>query len=227
MSLCSQNNLDSTIGTGCDFDEDRVWTDSTEANPNGEKKAEPLTLMPGPVIQTQAPTPPPTHDPDGYKYCAHEGETCTCRGHVVYGKRYLHGKPGHGERETYAKIKGSGDYKLKLSYGEIACTNNVFGDPLYGFYKQCFCKTDLKIVPTATPTVAAPPPPKKLPALVKSPVAAASGGHVKFYSSPAFISVMCAVGVTGLGGLVLLAWRAYTGDTAKVGDTRYQPVNTE
>jgi len=232
MTLCNANALPSAMGTGCNFDEERVWTSSSPEDPDG--RAEPLALEPGPVL-LNVPTAAPTQrvsDVPRYKYCGHEGETCTCRGYVVYGRRYHHGKPGHGQRETYARVKGSGDYKIKKAYGEISCTNDVFGDPLQGWYKQCFCKTDLNVVPTRAPTVSvksppSPPPPPPPPSLVKSPVTAAAGDHSKFYSSPAFISVLCGVGMTGLGGLALLAWRAYSGDGAKVGDTQYQRVNTD
>merc|ERR1719326_17233 len=57
--------------------------------------------------------------------CAREGQRCWCRGKVTYGAR--------------------NQWRTKTAYGgEIWCSNNVFGDPIPGVVKDCFCKTQLR-----------------------------------------------------------------------------------
>lgn len=57
----------------------------------------------------------------GWIYCAGERQTCKCNGLVAYGT--------------------SGKYEFENSSGSIGCNNNVFGDPYWGRYKRCYCKT--------------------------------------------------------------------------------------
>lgn len=52
--------------------------------------------------------------------CAREHRTCRCNGMVTYGAR--------------------GKWKRKVSNGSIRCANNVFGDPIGGVSKSCYCK---------------------------------------------------------------------------------------
>jgi len=66
--------------------------------------------------------------------CANEGGQCSCNGHVRYGA-----VGGFSEWRTVS--------------GSIACNNGVFGDPLPGTVKACYCRGDLpSLHPTADPT---------------------------------------------------------------------------
>jgi len=55
-----------------------------------------------------------------WDYCAKEGETCQCDGHVRYGRddRWSHAMPVSGE---------------------VGCNNMAFGDPYKGVVKSCYC----------------------------------------------------------------------------------------
>ena len=58
MRLCTEQELPTARDTGCNFDEERVWTSDSQNGP-----AE-LPLAPGPVIpQTRKPTPSPSKSP--------------------------------------------------------------------------------------------------------------------------------------------------------------------
>lgn len=62
-------------------------------------------------------------------HCAPEHGTCYCRGTVRYGK--------HDTWSASTEVLSS-----------IQCTNAVFGDPLYGTFKECQCKADGQATPT-------------------------------------------------------------------------------
>jgi hypothetical protein len=82
---------------------------------------------------------PPHHHT---QVCAeNEGESCECTGTVVYGRKFVNGRPGapgHGNTTTLAQL-GSTNYFKKTSSGSINCENEVFGDPLPNVYKYCYC----------------------------------------------------------------------------------------
>jgi hypothetical protein len=75
--------------------------------------------------------------------CASEGETCTCKGTVTYGKKFVSGKPGSGTTITRISQMGSAT-KTKAVSGSVKCDSNNLGDPLSGYYKQCFCTPSTK-----------------------------------------------------------------------------------
>jgi len=81
-------------------------------------------------------SPTPSSAP---KKCANENGKCKCSGTVYYGKRFAKGKPGEGDEINLDQLK-AGKHKMKKDVtGSIQCSNGVFGDPLPGFYKQCYC----------------------------------------------------------------------------------------
>lgn len=51
--------------------------------------------------------------------CSREHATCQCTGTVWYGAK--------------------GKWAQRQSKGSIRCSNSVFGDPIYGTFKHCFC----------------------------------------------------------------------------------------
>merc|ERR1712139_297315 len=53
-------------------------------------------------------------------HCAREGGTCKCNGAVTYGAK--------------------GKFRTKPAGGSIGCNNGVFGDPVPGTVKACYCK---------------------------------------------------------------------------------------
>jgi len=68
---------------------------------------------------------------------------CTCTGTVYYGKRCRDGNKKRCKEGGYDFAK---KYKMesKEANGSIRCTNSVFGDPVPGHYKACFCKPKTK-----------------------------------------------------------------------------------
>jgi hypothetical protein len=77
---------------------------------------------------------------DGWTQCAAEGEVCTVPGarQVRYG--------------------ANGSYGYKSATGSIACSNDVFGDPVWGVVKSCsYADTSTTSTPTA-PVVTSPAP---------------------------------------------------------------------
>jgi len=74
-----------------------------------------------------------------WKVCAvSESDTCKCKGTVIYGKRFVKGRPGHGEVASPAQVL-SDKHKQKKVDGSIKCNNAAFGDPLPGILKRCLC----------------------------------------------------------------------------------------
>jgi len=77
-----------------------------------------------------------------YKVCAKsEGALCKCNGQVMYGRQFLSGKPGLGKLATAAQMAMS-KHVVKNVKSSISCSNGAFGDPLYGYYKRCYCRTN-------------------------------------------------------------------------------------
>lgn len=89
---------------------------------------------------TTTTTPRPSY------HCANEAQTCTCDGTVIFGKRFVSGKPGNGETATLQDILDSKLYKAEIIHGSIQCDpagfrslGMAYGDPAHGYYKQCYC----------------------------------------------------------------------------------------
>lgn len=81
-------------------------------------------------------------------HCANEGGICSCNDVVIFGKRFLSGKPGHGASTSLQDILDSTMYKAEPIHGSMECSNRGFrslgmshGDPAPGFYKHCYCGT--------------------------------------------------------------------------------------
>ena len=56
------------------------------------------------------------------KYVAREGQKSVCKGVVTYGAR--------------------NKWVQKKQNGKFSCTNGVFGDPIVGTVKACYCHAD-------------------------------------------------------------------------------------
>ena len=67
-----------------------------------------------------------------------EGASCSCTGTVYYGRRFVSGRPGSGTTTTLYELQQSG-HTVRENSGSITCSNGVFGDPLGGVYKHCYC----------------------------------------------------------------------------------------
>ena len=69
-------------------------------------------------------------------------EECKCAGTVIYGRKFVFGKPGSGALTSAAKLM-SHAYKHKFSPGSITCSNGAMGgNPAHGYHKYCFCDTN-------------------------------------------------------------------------------------
>merc|ERR1712072_600706 len=77
------------------------------------------------------------------KLCANEGQTCQCTGRVYYGRRFVNGKPGSGQRMTFEQMTNF-PFKAMDVQQQVSCSNPVLGDPEHGYYKQCFCEEDMR-----------------------------------------------------------------------------------
>lgn len=89
---------------------------------------------------TPAPAPAPTTTTTSWVNCAGENGLCAFSGtrQVRYG--------------------ANGSYGYKSATGSIACSNDVFGDPIYGVVKACsYADTSTTSTPTA-PVVSSPAP---------------------------------------------------------------------
>jgi hypothetical protein len=116
---------------------------------------------------TPAPAPAPTPVPVAGS-CAIEGAFCSFSGtqQVRYG--------------------ANAQYVTKTFANGIACTNEVFGDPIYGTPKAC---TVVASAPTPAPAPAPTPAPTPAPAPAPAPTPAPSGGpltQAQFESDIAF-----------------------------------------
>jgi hypothetical protein len=75
----------------------------------------------------------------GYDPCADEGQMCTCSGTVVYGRKYVSGKPGSGSTTTISQMQQTTTKTLEVA-GTIKCGNSPFGgDPMVDYHKYCLC----------------------------------------------------------------------------------------
>ena len=83
--------------------------------------------------------------------CANnEGDTCTCTGKVIYGRKFVSGKPGSGTLTSATQLM-SHVYKQNTASGSVPCSNDVMGgDPAGGYYKHCFCRATAGGAPPAT-----------------------------------------------------------------------------
>jgi len=71
-----------------------------------------------------------------------ESKMCTCQGTVTYGRKFQSGKPGAGAAANLAQMKASAYKELDGVAGSVKCSNqDMGGDPLPGYYKQCLCTT--------------------------------------------------------------------------------------
>ena len=77
-----------------------------------------------------------------------EGDTdLSCAGDIYYGKRYKNSlaptpaTPGDGNPASFDDMTAASSPYYKISASpSFNCTNEYFGDPAPGFYKQCYCK---------------------------------------------------------------------------------------
>jgi hypothetical protein len=67
----------------------------------------------------------PTYERLIVTFCSNENEKCKCNGIVSYG--------------------ANGKFNEKDSNSSIDCTNKVFGDPISGTVKKCYCKTKINV----------------------------------------------------------------------------------
>lgn len=90
----------------------------------------------------------------GVSVCAYgEGQTCQCTGTVYYGRKYVNGRPGGGATTSLSQLRSSGFKSLSIS-GQVSCSNGgMGGDPLYGYYKYCFCEAASAPASSASPFV--------------------------------------------------------------------------
>ena len=114
------------------------------------------------------PAPPPKKTPraqgsqgqgggGSWAVCAVEGNTCTCTGAVLYGRRLVSDKTGDKRVASY-KLMASRAHKLAKATGTIECTSAAMnGDPAPGFVKHCLCQRTPKRAVTAPNGHSAPP----------------------------------------------------------------------
>ena len=73
--------------------------------------------------------------------CADEGGVCECTGHVVYGRKFVSGKPGSGELTGVTQMMAHA-YKQKTVSGSVICSaSGMGGDPQDGYAKHCLCQS--------------------------------------------------------------------------------------
>ena len=77
------------------------------------------------------------------EHCANEGQTCQCTGRVYYGRRFVNGKPGYGQQMTFEQMQEFPFETMDVQQ-QVGCGNSALGDPLHGYYKQCFCEEDVR-----------------------------------------------------------------------------------
>ena len=85
-----------------------------------------------------APAPTPTPTPSEWSICANENQRCNFTGtrRVRYG--------------------ANGSYSIATHTNGVDCSNNVFGDPIFGVAKRCEVEGIAQPTPTPTPTPAPP-----------------------------------------------------------------------
>lgn len=96
--------------------------------------------------------------------CAHgEGANCQCDGTVYYGAKFVGGRPGGGQTTSFDQLKARG-YRTKSVSGSTSCSSGAMGgDPLYGYYKYCYCLPRETPSPTPSPTARPTPSPTPSP----------------------------------------------------------------
>jgi hypothetical protein len=78
---------------------------------------------------------------EGWTICAkNEGDVCSCLGTVVYGRKYVSGKPGGGiVISNVDQLKFTG-FKEKATENTTECSDDAMGgDPYRGYHKHCMC----------------------------------------------------------------------------------------
>merc|ERR1712032_1567196 len=89
----------------------------TEENLEAETEENKETAM----IETESETEESSETETGsWRHCSGENGNCGCRGRVRYGER--------------------GRFSYRNSNGNIGCNNRVFGDPIRGVRKNCWCE---------------------------------------------------------------------------------------
>ncbi|MFL5812717.1 MAG: hypothetical protein ACJ763_04000 [Bdellovibrionia bacterium] len=129
-SIACNNSVfgDPIVGTAKECDVDMS---STTPSPTPTATATPT---PTPTA-TATPSPSPTSTGSNWVKCAAENGTCTFNG-------------------TYTIRYGTGtSWTTKVATGSIACSNSTFGDPAYGYTKEC--DIDMSSAPTNTWTMCA------------------------------------------------------------------------
>jgi hypothetical protein len=87
------------------------------------------------------------------------GETCACDGFIYFGNTYASGNPGSGTQNTFEQLtaldfvdqntgSSAPGYTIVSGArlgGEAVCATASLGvaDPAAGYYKQCWCSTDI------------------------------------------------------------------------------------
>lgn len=108
--------------------------------------------------------------------CAHgENGNCQCDGTVYYGAKFVGGRPGGGQTTSFDQLRSRG-YRSRSVSGSVSCSNGVFGDPLWGFYKYCYCE------PRQTPSPTPSPTPKPTPSPTPSPTGKCRSACSKQYN---------------------------------------------
>ena len=73
--------------------------------------------------------------------CAEDGEICKCNGKVFYGRRW-EDKDQHVKAELKSLVKKGYAFRENVT-GEVKCSVDVFGDPLFTIPKHCVCQVKL------------------------------------------------------------------------------------
>jgi hypothetical protein len=84
--------------------------------------------------------------------CADEGGVCNCMGDITYGIKKNSDDPEIAKslpRATFEEVLQWNSVTIDGRNGaDVACTNDVFGDPLSGYQKQCYCEAAARRIPT-------------------------------------------------------------------------------
>lgn len=78
----------------------------------------------------------PLEDGPGF-ICASDGEVCRCKGKVFYGRRWENEERGI-KAELKALLKKG--HAMREVQGEVKCSVDVFGDPIFTIPKHCVCQ---------------------------------------------------------------------------------------
>ena len=65
-----------------------------------------------------------------------EQSTCNCEGTVHYGRKYV---TGNGGKQTNLAQLLASPHVSRHETSPVSCSNTVFGDPMVGTKKYCFC----------------------------------------------------------------------------------------